>query len=153
MKISFDTNTIVYLESGENVSKREILLSLLEELPVGNVVIPVQVLGELYNVLVKKGKWGRNEARDTILGWHDMYTTVPTTPEIFAAAVDLAAEHRLQIWDAVILSASSQIGCRLLLTEDLQDGFQWGGVTVVNPFASPRHPLLQAIMARSGPQV
>jgi predicted nucleic acid-binding protein len=47
----------------------------------------------------------------------------------------------------VILSAASQAGCRLLLSEDLQDGFTWGGVTVINPFASPRHLLLEAIIS------
>jgi predicted nucleic acid-binding protein len=62
------------------------------------------------------------------------------------AAADLATDHRLGIWDAVILSASSQAGCRLLLSEDLQDGFTWGGVTVVNPFAAERHALLEALL-------
>jgi predicted nucleic acid-binding protein len=61
-------------------------------------------------------------------------------------AADLAADHHFGIWDAVILSAASQAGCRLLLSEDLQDGFTWGGVTVVNPFASPRHALLDALL-------
>lgn len=61
------------------------------------------------------------------------------------AAADLSTDHRFSIWDAVILSAAAQ-GCRLLLSEDLQDGFTWGGVTVVNPFASPRHTLLEALL-------
>jgi hypothetical protein len=30
------------------------------------------------------------------------------------------------------------------LSEDLQEGFTWAGVTVVNPFASTQHALLQA---------
>jgi hypothetical protein len=51
------------------------------------------------------------------------------------AAADLAADHRIGIWDAVILTAASASGCRLLLSEDLQDGLTWGGVTVANPFA------------------
>jgi hypothetical protein len=46
---------------------------------------------------------------------------------------DLATDHQLGIWDAVILAAASQSGCRLLLFEDLQHGFSWGGLTVVNP--------------------
>ena len=46
----------------------------------------------------------------------------------------------------MILSAAAQSGCRLLLSEDLQEGFTWAGVTVVNPFASPQHSLLQAIL-------
>jgi hypothetical protein len=31
----------------------------------------------------------------------------------------------------------------LLLSEDLQDGFSWAGVTVTNPFAATCHPLLE----------
>ena len=62
------------------------------------------------------------------------------------AAADLATDHQLGIWDAVILSAASQSGCRLLLSEDLQEGFTWAGLTVVNPFASPRHALLHALL-------
>ena len=63
------------------------------------------------------------------------------------AAADLATDHQLGIWDAVILSAASQAGCRLLLSEDLHEGFTWAGVTVVNPFSpSPRHALLNALL-------
>jgi predicted nucleic acid-binding protein len=61
-------------------------------------------------------------------------------------AADLATDHRLGIWDAVILSAAAQAGCRLLLSDDLQEGFTWAGVTVVNPFAAPRHALLQSLV-------
>ena len=64
-------------------------------------------------------------------------------------AADPATDHHFGIWDATILSAASQTGCRLLLSEDLQDGFTWGGVTVVNPFASPRHALLDALLGKS----
>jgi len=61
--------------------------------------------------------------------------------------MDLAAEHGLSIWDSVILAASAEAGCRLLLSEDLQDGFTWRGVTVTNPFSANVHPLLKAALA------
>jgi predicted nucleic acid-binding protein len=48
--------------------------------------------------------------------------------------------------DTVIVSAAARAGCRFLLSEDLQEGFNWGGLTVTNPFASPAHPLLQALL-------
>jgi predicted nucleic acid-binding protein len=63
------------------------------------------------------------------------------------SAADLAADHGLSIWDSVIVAASANAGCRLLLSEDLQDGFTWHGVTLVNPFATTRHPLLTALLA------
>jgi predicted nucleic acid-binding protein len=35
----------------------------------------------------------------------------------------------------------------LLLSEDLQDGFTWRGVTVANPFGAAKRPLLAAMLA------
>jgi predicted nucleic acid-binding protein len=108
----------------------------------------VQVLAELFNVLVRKGGKSRTDARDALLSWRDTFPGVETSPEVMLAAADLATDHQMGIWDAVILSAASQSGCRLLLSEDLQEGFTWAGVTVVNPFASPHHALLHALLGR-----
>jgi len=80
------------------------------------------------------------------MSWRDAAPVVETSAEAMLAAADLATDHQLGIWDAVILSAASRSGCRLLLSEDLQEGFTWAGVTVVNPFASPQHTLLQAFL-------
>ena len=63
------------------------------------------------------------------------------------AAMDLVADHSLSIWDAIILAVTADSGCRLLLSEDLQDGFTWRGVTVANPFDEPPHPLLASLLA------
>ena len=58
----------------------------------------------------------------------------------------LARDHQLGIWDAVILASAADAGCRLLLSEDLQDGFSWSGVTVANPFVSKPNPLLKRLV-------
>ena len=72
-----------------------------------------------------------------------MFSLVPTTERVLSRALDVCNAHQLAIWDAVILAAASEAGCRVLLSEDMQDGFTWGGVTVVNPFASTPHRLLR----------
>jgi predicted nucleic acid-binding protein len=149
LKIALDTNILAYGEGVNDVEKRDAVLELLDDLPQGSTVVPVQVLGELFNVLVRKARRSRAEARDALLAWRDTFPTVETTPEVMLAAVDLATDHQFSIWDAVILAAASQAGCRLLLSEDLQDGFTWGGVTVVNPFAAPRHLLLSSLLDRT----
>jgi predicted nucleic acid-binding protein len=149
LKIALDTNILAYGEGVNDAEKRDAVLELLDDLPQGSTVIPVQVLGELFNVLVRKARKSRSEARDALLAWRDTFPTVETTPEVMLAAVDLATDHHFSIWDAVILAAASQAGCRLLLSEDLQDGFTWGGVTVVNPFAAPRHLLLSSLLDRT----
>jgi len=77
-----------------------------------------------------------------------MFTVVPTTEMVLSRAMDVAAVHELATWDAVILAATAEAGCRLLLSEDMQEGFTWGGVTIVNPFAPTPHRLLDDL--RSG---
>lgn len=146
MKVALDTNILAYAENVNGTGKRDLALDLVRRLPQDAVVIPVQVLGELFNVLVRKAGKSRTDARTTLLEWRDAFAVVETSPEIMLAAADLATDHQLGIWDAVILCAGSQASCRLLLSEDLHDGFTWAGVTVVNPFASTRHPLLEALL-------
>ncbi|WP_312471251.1 PIN domain-containing protein [Brucella sp.] len=146
MKIALDTNVLAYAEGVNDAAKRDIALELMRGLPQEAVVIPVQVLGELFHVLTRKAGKSRGEAREALLAWRDTFPVIETAPEMMLAAADLATDHQFSIWDAVILSVASQSGCRLLLSEDLQDGFTWGGVTVANPFAARRHALLESLL-------
>lgn len=149
MRLALDTNILAYAEGVNGADRRDAALTLLRALPQEAVIVPVQVLGELVAVLVRKAGYSRGEARDALLGWRDTFTPVDTSAEMMATAADLAADHGLGIWDAVILAAAARSGCRLLLSEDFQDGFTWGGVTVTNPFAAARHPLLAAILGET----
>jgi len=146
VRIALDTNVLADAEGINGAERHDAALALVRRLPQEAAVVPVQVLGELFNVLVRKGGKSRSDARDALLNWRDTFPVVETSPKVLLAAADLATDHRLGIWDAVILSAASQSGCRLLLSEDLQEGFTWAGVTVVDPFASPRHALLHALL-------
>ena len=149
MRVALDTNVLAYAEGINGAERRDAALALLRRLPQDGTVVPAQVLGELFNVLVRKGGRSRADARDALMSWRDAAFVVETSPEAMLTAADLATDHHLGIWDAVILSAASRSGCRMLASEDLQDGFTWGGVTVVNPFASPQHALLRALLEKS----
>ena len=41
---------------------------------------------------------------------------------------------QLSYWDAAIIEASRAMGCSHVLSEDLSDGQDYGGVRVINPF-------------------
>src|SRR5271166_769050 len=101
-----------------------------------------QVLGELFHVLVRKARRSVADARRAVQIWRDAYAVIATTDAILALAMDVAVDHGMTIWDAIILVAASEAGCRLLLSEDMHDGFTWGGVTIVNPFAVSPNKLL-----------
>lgn len=145
MKVALDTNILAYAEGVNGSSMKKAALDLVEKLPQDSVVLPVQVLGELFQVLVRKAGRSPVKARAAILGWRNAFTLMETSPAVLLAAVDLAV-NRFGIWDAVILCAAAEADCRLLLSEDMQDGFVWKGVTIANPFASAIHPLIQALL-------
>jgi predicted nucleic acid-binding protein len=152
VKVALDTNILAYAEGVNDVEKRDVVLDLVRTLPQEAAIIPVQVLGELFNVLTRKAGRSRASAREALLSWRDTYPVVATSPETLLAAADLATDHAFSIWDAVTLAVASQAGCRILISEDLQDGFTWGGVTVVNPFVSPRHALLKLLLSPGATQ-
>jgi predicted nucleic acid-binding protein len=147
--VALDTNVLAYAEGVSGAAMRARALDLVEKLPTGAALLPVQTLGELFNVLVRKARRSPAEGRAAILAWRDAFPLIETSASIMLAATDLAIDHRLGIWDAVLLAAAAAAGCRLLLSEDLQDGFTWNGVTVTNPFAPSRHLLLDSLLAGS----
>jgi predicted nucleic acid-binding protein len=145
MRIVLDTNIVAYAEGMGDKARCLLAREIIAGLPVENVLIPVQVLGELYRILTRKAGRKPVESKEAILGWSDAFATLDTTRPALESALDLAADHDFQIWDALILAISAEHRCRLLLSEDLQNGFTWRGVTVVNPFKERKHSLLKAV--------
>ena len=150
MKVAIDSNILAYVEGVGDAEREERARLLVQGLPGAEVVLPVQVLGELYSVLVRKRRSAPGEARDIVSAWRDSYALAGTSAGVLTAALALAADHGLQIWDAVILAAAAEAGCDVLLSEDMQDGFTWGRVTIVNPFAETPHPLLVRLTQSRG---
>ena len=48
-----DSNVLAYAEGVNGAAMRDKVLALIQRLPQGAVVLPVQTLGELFNVLVR----------------------------------------------------------------------------------------------------
>ena len=131
--MALDTNVLAYAEGVNGADMKRTALELVEKLPESAVLLPVQTLGELFNLLVRKAGRAPAKARKAILSWQDAFSLIETSPEVLLAAADVATDHQLSIWDAVILSAAAEGGCRLLLSEDLQEGFTWKGVNGHKP--------------------
>ena len=64
------------------------------------------------------------------------YPIASLTPEIVRAAIAIRERFDISYWDAAILAAARQIGCHTVFSEDLNDGQDYEGVRVVNPFLS-----------------
>ena len=54
--------------------------------------------------------------------------------DVLEGARDNEARYHLSWWDCLVLAAAQVQHCALLLSEDLQDGANYGGVVVRSPF-------------------
>lgn len=147
MRVALDTNILAYAEGLGDNARCAKARDLIARLPVTHALLPAQTLGELYRVLTAKARRSPADARLAILAWADSFLVVDSTWASFQAAFDLAADHQLQIWDALVLSVAAENRCRVLLSEDFQTGFVWRGVTIVDPFAQSPSPLLERVLA------
>jgi len=146
LRAALDTNILAYAEGTNGPARKDAALALIDRLPASEIAVPAQALGELFNVLVRKAGRSPAEARVAVRAWQDIFAVIDTTDRVLTRATDLAADHRLSIWDSVILAAAAEAGCRLLISEDMQPGFTWGGVTIVNPFAAAPQSALALLL-------
>ena len=54
MRVALDTNVLAYAEGVNGSAMKKAALELVENLPQSSVVLPVQALGELFQLLVRK---------------------------------------------------------------------------------------------------
>jgi predicted nucleic acid-binding protein len=147
MQVAFDTNIIVYSISINDSLRAEKAGALRKAFGPSRTIVPTQVLGELYNVMVGKFRQDRAVAAQACELLKNSAILRAATEKTFEAALEIATVNGFQIWDALILATAAEAGCRVLLSEDMQHGFVHRGVTVINPFAEPMHPLLADALA------
>jgi predicted nucleic acid-binding protein len=150
IRIAFDSNILLYLSGLAKASTDVVKIADSRKLHTKlasrcDCVMSLQAAGEVYSVLSRSGI-SRTEARDGVIELKKQFEIAVTDADTFDAALDLATEHKLQFWDALILNVAADAGCSLLLSEDMQDGFAWRGVTVVNPFAVKIHKRLKRVL-------
>jgi predicted nucleic acid-binding protein len=94
-----------------------------------------QVLSEYYVNVTKKLVPGLPPED----AWDDVQALLAWEPQAVEGALlqrarTVGGRYGLSWWDGLVVAAAQAQGCSLLLTEDLQDGAAYGGVTVRSPF-------------------
>lgn len=138
--VAVDTNILVYAAGLRRLDADEpkIVLAgaLLNELTrAGLLRISAQTLAEFRHVLMRRSGLDGRSVTAKVAKYLALGECLQTNQHVLEQAFQLAAEHQLQTYDAIILAAAAQGGCEVLYSEDMQHGFEWNGVLVVNPFA------------------
>lgn len=149
MRFALDTNILVYAENFQAKDRYEPSLNLLATIDVSQTCIPVQVLGELHRVLIGRAGLLSKEALERVTTYSDAFHCPASTWSTLVAAMELHRMHKVPTWDALIFCVAAEQGCRILFSEDFQEGFSWFGVTVVNPYSKKHTPKIKALLPPS----
>jgi predicted nucleic acid-binding protein len=130
-----DTNLLLYAVSRDPQErhKAERARGILSE---RDLALSVQVLQEFYVQATRDGRADPLTHAQAVKLVESLtrFPLADVTRGVMLAA--MATRHRFLIsyWDAAILEAARSLGCDTVLSEDLNDGQDYGGVTVENPF-------------------
>jgi predicted nucleic acid-binding protein len=129
-----DTNVLVYAAAGRgrDEAKRRRAVEIVETEEFG---LSAQVLQEFFVTVT--AKIPAPLSVDGALEWIEQLEVFPCavidTPLVKVAA-EVSHRYRISYWDAAIIAAAETLGAKLLYTEDLNDGQQYGSATVCDPF-------------------
>ncbi len=94
-----------------------------------------QVLQEFYAAAVTKERLNMtHDEAVAVLQSLAAFPVCPISRELVLQAIDAKQRFGISYWDAAILTAAKQMGCRMMYSEDLNHGQDYDGVRVVNPF-------------------
>jgi predicted nucleic acid-binding protein len=126
---------VVYAYDRDEPDKRAVARAVLSGTS-AELTISTQVLLEFYWTSTRKLRrpMAADQASEVVESLRQL-TVVGADDELVCAAIALARERQLALWDALIVRAAQRGGCDRLLTEDLQDGARFGELTVENPFS------------------
>jgi predicted nucleic acid-binding protein len=135
--VFLDTNIFVYARDSRDLRKQRIAQELIAELIRGQKgLISTQVLQEFCNVMLKKA-----EEPMTPQDLDELLTDVlfpmlrqGPSPDFYRRALRFFEQESISFYDALIVQAALDLGCKTLYSEDLQHGRKFGKLTVKNPF-------------------
>ena len=139
---SLDTNILIYATAVDSPGpKQRVAQGLLERLfqsPQG--CIAGQVLSEYLSVVLRRKTMAPALALETVGTWSEAARVLGASSKAYEQAWKLAATHKYQVWDALIIAVCAEHGVKTLYSEDEGSLKRPLGVQVLNPFAELQVP-------------
>lgn len=124
-----DTNVLLYLFSADAA-----MADRAEAIVGEGGVVSVQVLNEFASVATRKLGMRISEAAEALRAVRALCKVVPLAAETHDLGMQIAERHGLSIYDAMIAAAARLAGCKVILSQDMQDGLRLEGMRIRDPF-------------------
>jgi len=131
-----DTNILVYAYDNSAGQKHNLAVQLMESCWENkNGCISIQVLQEFFVTVTRKiaTPLDYQTARQIVTDLTHWRLHAPAANDLLQA-MDLQQSYQLAFWDALVVQSAVCIGCKQLLSDDLNHGQVYGNVQVINPF-------------------
>jgi predicted nucleic acid-binding protein len=132
MSVDFfiDSNIAIYAVSTPS-TKRDIARSLIAQRP----YISTQVAMETLNVLIKKFRFERSVAIQSVTEIVYACETRGTSLSTLLKSFSISQKYQLSHWDSLVVASALEANCTKLFSEDLHHGLVIENrLTIVNPF-------------------
>ena len=139
---ALETNILVYATAIDApAEKQRIAQRLLKRLSLSALGCrAAKVLGEYLSVVLLRKVMAPALALKTVTTWSYASRMLDASVETYEQAWRLAAKHKYQVWDALIISVCAAHGVKTLFSADAGALKRPLGVHVINPFASLKAP-------------
>jgi predicted nucleic acid-binding protein len=111
-------------------------------------VLTLQALGEFFHAATRKSIVRRHDAAEQVRDLLAIFRIAAADGDALRAALEAAERGTSGLWDGVLLATVARAGCDILLSENMQDGTRFGGVTILNPFVGDELPERVAALLR-----
>ncbi len=136
-RFSLDANVLFYAIDSNDRRRHDVAADVIERAALEHdCIIALQAYCEFVAATTRKGKLTIEEAGAQVADWQTLFPTVYPAPASLPQAIDAVARHNLSFWDAMLWSVAKDNGATVLLSEDLQDGRELGGVWFRDPFTA-----------------
>jgi predicted nucleic acid-binding protein len=137
--IAIDTNVFVYALDATEPDKQGRARKLFQDVldSTEATVIPWQVAAELLARFRKweaAGKMTRDDVHARFNEFLSVWRLAMPTAKVFEVSFQMCILYSLSHWDSLLIAACKEAGANRLYSEDMQDGANYDGVQIINPF-------------------
>jgi predicted nucleic acid-binding protein len=131
-----DSNIVVYsYDETDPVKQLKAQQEMKNIMEGGEGCVSTQVFGEFFHtVVVRKKLMSPLEALSAIQRLERGFRIGSIEPSLVRDAISIHQRYQLRYWDSLIIATAKRMKCVEVLSEDMADGQDYGGVVVRNPF-------------------
>jgi predicted nucleic acid-binding protein len=133
-KVTLDTNILIYAIDSSEGKKHALASKILLRAAMAGQPLMLQSLNEFCAVVKRKRLMSSATLRKIVDYHRNAFTLEAPVIEDLLTALQAQDDHKLPFWDALLWATARRSGCRIIFSEDFQDGRELGGVRFVDPF-------------------